>query len=211
MASRAARYPEETCPADRQYAGSEYKLFTTEIKDPRPVQQTKQDHRSPDVLIFCHPRKTKINKLDTSPGGETHFCNDDFYNAIEKNGDNPMLSKVQVVDPWPSDHNEADFKEDGFAENFIQKHKEQFDYIFIPDCDGEWMSQPEKRSYNLKKTSNMLRSGGILMASKFVLFKESQKTETIEDTQAALNAIEMFKEVRQQKGKYINWIWAKKN
>ena len=92
------------------------------------------------VLIYCHPKKILLNDDNTfsKDMDNSHWQSKYIEHVIkQRNIDNkPVL--VETLDPSTSSHNQATYKIDGFNAGDINKLKNLFDVVFLPDCGGKW-------------------------------------------------------------------------
>lgn len=74
------------------------------------------------VLIFSHPYDYKVNG---------HWCDKLFSEFTDM-----TTAQVDTVDPLET--GEATYKMDGFSDEFIDEHAGKYDFVFLPDCGGDW-------------------------------------------------------------------------
>jgi hypothetical protein len=166
--------------------GDDVSIIILELEgllDELKANQNSLEKESPKMLLYCHPRKVRFNK--TTNKIENHWFENipDYNNFLEKNyGDLVILT----VDK--DKRGESDFKEDGFSKNFAKKHKEEFDIIHLPDCDGTWAEAQElldKKDNQLEELVYvqikelfdilfpMIKPNGVLILHKFINFGDN--------------------------------------
>lgn len=121
-----------------------------------------------NVIVFCHPKLIKKN--------DDHFLYPFFEKMIAKDGHNINTTWLQTIDILPGGSTQAD----GFNPDFIKKHQNEYDIVFVPDCGGLWFEyQKDKEVQKIfDLTDNLLRlikPGGKLYLSKF-LYPEIQQS-----------------------------------
>jgi len=123
------------------------------------------------VLIYCHPRK-----FDTC-----HWQYSLIAKEIEDRFKGTKGSEVFVdtVDTIAG----GTYKEDGFSDVFINKHKGTYDLVFLPDCGGLWYKiQSTGTPYELisliDNIRGLLKPSGTLFISKILdpIFKLALET-----------------------------------
>ena len=89
-------------------------------------------------------------------------------------GNYPVV--YQTVDVVPG----GTFTEDGFSDEFVAKHAQEYDIVFLPDCGGEWFhAQNVSNNIESQTIANTLcrlmcqaaktvKNGGRLLAGKFL-------------------------------------------
>ena len=150
------------------------------------------------VLILCHPRIVtgSFSPLEltnhfyglkniTGEGEDSIFhnifINDNLQDFFETSG-NPTFETVDIL---PG----GTYQADAFSDEFINAHKNEYDLIMVPDCDGEWYIKqqtsemksfskirdfsPEEINKNLDDLKNyciklpqMLKKNGIILINK---------------------------------------------
>ncbi len=140
------------------------------------VKRFAKDHL---MLVYCHPRKIDLNY----PG--THFQVPNFNVLLNEKG--MQNAEVFAVDIEIPERTRGDLKADGFNDQLLERNKEMFDMVWLPDCGGPWytyqnsLTDKSKFIELIKKVSKIVKPGGTLMLSKFLLFKLEEIVDAIKD------------------------------
>ena len=119
------------------------------------------------ALIYCHNRKWN----NVVP----HWLKNQIEAYCDKNKEKKPITYL-TLDILEG----GDLKNDGFSLEFINSYKECFDFVFLPDCGGEWYDATSKGDYEkineiLNNISSLLKKDGQLLFSKIV--NDSLKTK----------------------------------
>ena len=125
--------------------------------------------------------------------GNSHWQHKYMEYVIKQRNTNNKPIIVETLDPSSSSLNYATHKIDGFNDEAIDKLKNQYDLVFLPDCGGPWFTD----FLNLHKVPipliklvlNIVKKEGFLYASKLynsdaysiakkLLLDEGYKTDT---------------------------------
>ena len=121
------------------------------------------------ALIYCHNRKWN----DVRP----HWLKNQIEAYCDKNNEEKKPIIYVTIDILEG----GDLKYDGFNEKeFINLYKECFDFVFLPDCGGNWATASDSGNYDeinniLNKISLLLKKDGQLLFSKII--NESLKSQ----------------------------------
>jgi len=130
----------------------------------------KKDQSNPTkVLICCHPRI--VTGSIHPPTLQNHWWGGIGELDIIKLFDFSHLraaAKIDTVDVYPG----GTFTADVFSPEFISSHIDEYDLIFVPDCDGIWykyhFERPEELASISFGLSKMLKQNGMIIFSKFL-------------------------------------------
>jgi hypothetical protein len=109
---------------------------------------------------------------------QEHWAMDSFRHIL---GDDWHLVTFSTVDLSRG----GTYMADGFSEEFVAAHEQEFDYVFVPDCSGPWYEaqmqgdsheKAERLAQMLLLVSRVLKPGGTLCAAKFI--NEPQEVAT---------------------------------
>lgn len=92
------------------------------------------DSKDEIFLIYCHPRRYVKGNKDTN----YHFLGDIFDQIADKEKTTKFQTIDNIIYSKSILRNTADYKEDGFSDQFIDSNKGKFKVVYLPDCDGEW-------------------------------------------------------------------------
>ncbi len=101
------------------------------------------------ILIYCHPDKIKYHP-ENEDGRKFISIN---YNLTEHPYYlSPILEKILELNGWEDktdlqietldnkeNYNTADIQVNGFDVNFMLTRNNEYDIVFVPDCDGKWI------------------------------------------------------------------------
>ncbi len=96
-----------------------------------------EKHNDKNVLVFCHPKKINIKDKDSHWWLNTPYpsiSSKPIMQYIFTRNNIPFENIIKTVDINGS----PDYKENGFDPMFINKHKNEFDIVMLPDCGGRW-------------------------------------------------------------------------
>lgn len=102
--------------------------------------QIDRDNSKYKILIFCHPYIIKAKKINNIKN-TNHFLNKDIIILSKELGikeADPLI--IETIDLFAG----ANYKIDGFSDEFINANLERYDLVFIPDCGGLWYKLQEE-------------------------------------------------------------------
>lgn len=114
------------------------------------------------MLVYCHPHPIK-------KAGD-HFLWNFFSETVAKEGKKMSDFAISSMDILPGGTIQAD----GFSDDFVQKHLNEYNLVFVPDCGGNWIKYQDpilnlNGIYDLISTVlKVVKPQGKLILSKFV-------------------------------------------
>jgi hypothetical protein len=143
------------------------------------------------VLVYCHPDKLSVQDE------KCHFNMPQIKKALQEAGINESKVIIQTLDiatigKPPYKVSSPDILVDGFSDEFIQQHKEKFDMVWLPDCDGPWWDIQKTKNMNefiklVNKLTTIVKPGGQLICWKIVYFDVSKVVEALQKEQKYQN------------------------
>ena len=132
------------------------------------MKKTLKESKSKKVLILCHDKKVSYKD-----GKMLGHWQDEFQgNLLSTFG-------IENADVWTVDikksKSDRHYVADVWSKEFGKQHQGEFDFIFMPDCGGEWyyaseekdpVKQFERITTLINTTLEHLKPNGILVVGK---------------------------------------------
>lgn len=104
---------------------------------------TSQSSTSSKMLIYCHDKIVDLKNNEDSG----HLMSPILKFMLDENNINIENLNVDTVDIYPGGTIHAD----GFDNNFINNHQNEYDIVVLPDCSGIWVDYQKLENFEDKE------------------------------------------------------------